>query len=88
MSVPAFKNSKSKVRRRRSHLALKKTDTTNCAKCEAPILPHRACKACGYYKNRKVISSASAEQVIDKKLSKKSKKEKEPEQTEEAESKK
>ena len=26
-----------------------------CAKCKEPVLPHRACSACGYYKGREVL---------------------------------
>jgi len=25
-----------------------------CPQCEAPTLPHNACRKCGYYKGRKV----------------------------------
>ncbi|MDP2631179.1 MAG: 50S ribosomal protein L32 [Candidatus Uhrbacteria bacterium] len=71
MSVPAFKNSRSRVRRRRSHQALKKTDSSNCLKCDSPILPHRACTSCGYYKNRQVVGGMeSVEKAIDKKTKK------------------
>lgn len=54
MPLPSFRNSRSKVRRRRSHHALKAVTTTTCPKCEATILPHRACSKCGWYKNRAV----------------------------------
>lgn len=30
-----------------------------CPKCKEPVLPHRACAACGYYKNREVIAVES-----------------------------
>jgi len=26
-----------------------------CPKCKEPVLPHRACAACGYYKGREVL---------------------------------
>ena len=32
-----------------------------CPKCGEPRLPHRACKACGYYNGREVIAVESAE---------------------------
>ncbi|MCH8049176.1 50S ribosomal protein L32 [Patescibacteria group bacterium] len=77
MSVPAFRNSRSRVRRRRSHHALKAKDTSACPKCEAPILPHRACLACGYYNGRQVIG---VQEAVEKKLQKKKvqKKQEEP----------
>jgi large subunit ribosomal protein L32 len=28
----------------------------SCPKCKEPVLPHRACAACGYYNGREVIA--------------------------------
>lgn len=67
MSVPAFRNSKSKVRRRRSHHALKAIVIAKCEKCKADILSHRVCTSCGYYKGRNVIGSdAKVAKTLDK----------------------
>ncbi len=71
MPLPAFRNPRSKVRRRRSHDALKKKTLSTCAKCQAPILPHHACKVCGAYGNRTVEQGKSAAKVIEKKTAKK-----------------
>lgn len=72
MPVPAFRNSRSRVRRRRSHDALKKTSSNTCVKCEAPTQPHRACASCGNYNNRQVkITQEAVEKVLEKKLAKK-----------------
>lgn len=30
---------------------------TKCAKCKEPVLPHRACAACGSYGGREVIAT-------------------------------
>jgi len=49
-SVPPKHLSRSKVRRRRSHLALKPTNIKVCTSCKAPTLPHKACPACGVYR--------------------------------------
>jgi large subunit ribosomal protein L32 len=27
-----------------------------CANCKEPVLPHRACAACGHYKGREVVA--------------------------------
>jgi large subunit ribosomal protein L32 len=27
-----------------------------CPKCKEPVLPHRACPACGYYRGREVVA--------------------------------
>ena len=68
MPLPSFRNSRSRVRRRRSHHALKQTGSVDCANCGTPILPHRACKSCGFYKGRNVkgASLEKAEKVIAK----------------------
>ncbi|MEK7183241.1 MAG: 50S ribosomal protein L32 [Patescibacteria group bacterium] len=78
MPLPSFRSSRSKVRRRRSHHALKPVATAKCAKCEAPILPHRACKACGAYANRSVKATGmkEVEKTLDKKAKKTKKEEK------------
>lgn len=71
MPVPAFRNSRSRVRRRRSHHALKKTTISNCSKCQESILPHHACGACGYYNGKQVRSDMKA---VDRTLARKTKK--------------
>jgi len=48
--VPVKHHSKSKVGRRRSHLALKKLKLNVCANCNGPAMSHRACLQCGIYK--------------------------------------
>lgn len=71
MSVPAFRNSRSRVRRRRSHHSLKKQTVAVCPKCETPILPHRACKSCGYYNGRQLTSGMEAvKATLDKEVKK------------------
>ncbi|HEY4475164.1 MAG TPA: 50S ribosomal protein L32 [Candidatus Paceibacterota bacterium] len=52
--VPVKHHSKSKVGRRRSHLALKPAKIFVCPSCQGPILPHKACGQCGTYSNKKV----------------------------------
>lgn len=74
MPLPSFRNSRSKVRRRRSHHALKSTSTTACPKCEATILPHRACKKCGWYKDRAVKAGMDEAKKAIAKDAKKAKK--------------
>jgi large subunit ribosomal protein L32 len=49
MVVPAKRNSKSKVKRRRLHQKLKEINLVSCKKCNNKILPHRACNFCGYF---------------------------------------
>jgi large subunit ribosomal protein L32 len=55
MSVPAKRRSRSEVRRGRSHQALKPVKLNKCPKCGKAVLPHRACKFCGFYNGREVL---------------------------------
>jgi len=52
--VPVKHHTKSKVRRRRSHLALKPARLFVCKNCNSPSLPHRICPNCGFYKGKVV----------------------------------
>lgn len=73
MPLPSFRSSRSKVRRRRSHHALKAVTTTSCPKCEAVLLPHRACRKCGWYNNRSVKKGTDDVKKAIKKAVKKTK---------------
>lgn len=72
MAVPKQKHTKSRRDKRRAHIYLKQPTLTQCPKCGKPVLPHRTCFNCGYYKTIEVID-------IFKKLTKKEKKQKEKE---------
>lgn len=50
--VPVKHHTKSKVGRRRSHLALKPSQIAVCTNCKAPVRPHRICAVCGNYKGK------------------------------------
>ncbi|MEK7479049.1 MAG: 50S ribosomal protein L32 [Patescibacteria group bacterium] len=50
--VPKKRHSKSKVGRRRAHLALKDVDIRACPSCGGPTLPHRTCIQCGAYRKQ------------------------------------
>ncbi|MBU4314812.1 50S ribosomal protein L32 [Patescibacteria group bacterium] len=74
MPVPAFRNSRTRVRKRRSHHALKKTDVSVCPNCQAVVLPHITCAKCGQYKGRQVLGGIKeVEKTIEKKVVKKKK---------------
>jgi len=55
MSVPKKKKSKSAVRKKRSHHALKKIKLVTCSHCHKQIQPHTICPYCGYYRGKEVI---------------------------------
>jgi len=46
---------------RRSHLHLTPLQVRYCPRCEQPVLPHRVCSNCGYYKGREVVKVKQAE---------------------------
>lgn len=57
MAVPKCKVSNARRDKRRgSNWTLSAPAVTKCPKCGEPVMPHRACKACGYYNGRQVIS--------------------------------
>jgi ribosomal protein L32 len=47
--VPTKKRTQGKVRRGRSHHALKKLNLSPCSNCGAPVFGHRICPQCGKY---------------------------------------
>ncbi|MBT3413160.1 MAG: 50S ribosomal protein L32 [Candidatus Jacksonbacteria bacterium] len=47
MSVPKKRQSSSKTRRRRQHLALTKPELVTCKECGKATRPHHTCKYCG-----------------------------------------
>ena len=56
MAVPKRKTSKAKRdRRRASAYKLTKATISECPQCHEPKLPHRVCRACGYYKDMEVL---------------------------------
>ena len=56
MAVPKRRTSKSKRNQRRSHHALAAPQWSECAQCGDPVLSHRVCRTCGYYRGRQVIA--------------------------------
>ena len=59
MGVPKKRTSKMRRDRRRaanSNLRIA-VQVNKCPKCEEPVLPHRACAACGTYGGREVVAT-------------------------------
>lgn len=56
MGLPGKRLSRSSKRRRAAHFALENKVLGSCPQCKKPVMPHRACVACGTYKGRAVIS--------------------------------
>ncbi len=57
MPVPKRKVSKTRKKKRRTHYKLESPGLSNCPNCNEPMVPHRACPHCGYYKGRKVLDT-------------------------------
>ncbi len=56
MAVPKRKLSKARRDKRRSNVwKLEAPQFVKCPQCGELTLPHRVCKACGYYKGKAVI---------------------------------
>ncbi len=56
MAVPKRKVSKARRDKRRSNVwKLEAPALMKCPQCGEFKLPHRVCKACGYYKGREII---------------------------------
>lgn len=60
MGLPGKRLSSRRRKTRASHHALKPTTLATCGKCHKPILPHTACAACGYYKDRNIFVKPTA----------------------------
>jgi len=70
MPVPRQRLSARRGRTRAAHHALAKKVTLTCANCSKPMLPHRACAACGYYKGRNVRTKVTTKVASDVKKTK------------------
>ena len=56
MPVPKRKKSKSKCRMRRAEDRLKPTEIVRpCPQCGDPMLMHRVCASCGFYRGKEII---------------------------------
>ena len=60
-AVPDHKVSKTRKRKRRSHMALEVPGMVKCSNCGEMIKPHRVCPKCGYYKGTNKLQNAEEE---------------------------
>ncbi len=56
MPVPKRKRSRARRDSRFANKFIKPKAFAACAQCTEPLMPHQACKACGYYKGVKVLT--------------------------------
>ena len=57
MAVPKRKTSKTGFDKRRTHDNAPKVTVAIFKQCKKPVAPHTACKFCGYYNNKKVLTT-------------------------------
>lgn len=55
MAVPRNRMSNARRKSKQAHSAKVKKNPVSCTSCGALIIPHVACKACGWYNNREVV---------------------------------
>lgn len=55
MALPKRKHSKARRDKSRTHWKLAVKSVSPCPQCAAPIIPHRICTSCGFYRGRQVI---------------------------------
>ncbi|MBO35817.1 MAG: 50S ribosomal protein L32 [Verrucomicrobiales bacterium] len=61
MPVPKRKISRTRRRKRQgSNSRMSLPQVNACPQCAEPYIPHRACPACGFYKERKVLATKAA----------------------------
>ncbi len=58
MALPKRRTSKARRDKRRANWKLAVPGIVACPRCGEFMMPHRVCKACGYYKNKEVIAKA------------------------------
>lgn len=59
MPVPKRKRSRARRDSRFANKFIKPKAFAACKECNEPIMPHQACKSCGFYKGAKVLTPKS-----------------------------
>ncbi|MBF0522830.1 MAG: 50S ribosomal protein L32 [Candidatus Omnitrophica bacterium] len=55
MPNPKRQHSKQRQRKRRTHYKITLSGLSACSNCKKPVLSHRVCPFCGFYKGKPVI---------------------------------
>lgn len=63
MAEPKKRLTSTRSGNRRSHLALNRPKLALCRKCKNPVLPHRVCPTCGFYRNQNILKLAEKEKA-------------------------
>lgn len=62
-ALPARRVSKTAKRQRRTHLKKDAPTISVCSNCGATVVPHRACKKCGFYKGKEMVKVTKEEKT-------------------------
>ena len=57
MPLPKRQHSKQRGRKRRTHWKARVASLSVCSQCQKPIIPHRICPFCGYYRGSQIVSA-------------------------------
>ncbi len=59
MAVPKRRLSQARRDRRRANWKLTAPNLVACPQCHEPMMSHRVCPTCGYYKGSQVVSKVA-----------------------------
>lgn len=62
MAVPQRRTSKTRKRKRRTHIKLHVPGMVVCPNCGELTLSHRVCKVCGHYGGKEVVAATASEE--------------------------
>jgi large subunit ribosomal protein L32 len=55
MPNPKRRHSKTRTKERRGHHKIDMPHVQNCSNCGAPVLRHRVCPECGFYRGKQAV---------------------------------
>ncbi len=58
MPLPKRQHSKTRGRKRRTHWKASVGSLRKCPQCTKPVLSHRVCPFCGFYKGTQIVAIA------------------------------
>lgn len=64
MPVPKRKRSHSRIAKAHANKGYHAKSFTSCANCSEVLMPHQACKGCGYYKGSKVLKTKAERTAV------------------------
>ncbi|OGX37157.1 MAG: 50S ribosomal protein L32 [Omnitrophica WOR_2 bacterium RIFCSPHIGHO2_02_FULL_50_17] len=67
MPNPKRQHSRQRGRKRRTHYKTTIASLGSCPQCKKPILSHRVCPFCGYYKGKPVVEIKAETETEGKK---------------------